>query len=1035
MASPIFSMLMDIRRGLRASGGLDVRTYCDLIGVASETTLVCTDGSLVSMINLRGSKRLVGDEETESLVRLIRNGLSSALKRRGHIVEFVFNQEPGWEAEGEGELANAIRDMRHGARASGCALDDVLDEVAATYSDRIWNESTHLVIWTKPEALSPTQLKLARQETSKKAKKNPPMDSSVQQRHGVLEDLVYPHESFVKAVLELFTADKSVGYVANVLSTAEFMREVRRQIDPELTAADWTPRIDGAPITLRIPEQSGIDPASFLQPSLADQLFPRPSVLFNLEEATIGNRTYAPVVISQPPVIPQPFNLLLRQMRREKVPFRMKFQISGGGLDLMGIKKDAAGILARFGASNMQAAKAFNLLKRRAQQGESIVGFRMDACTWARKGNTKDLRRRAAILGRAIQGWGQCDTDTASGNPISGLLSSVGGYTSSSVSPLACAPLEDLVPLLPLSRPVSPFGGGQYPLMTPDGRLFPMTAASSVQTVWATGIVGPPGFGKSVRLQLMNFSLVVNKNAEGLPCIRGLDIGYSQTGFCSLVRTALPPSMRHLVIHRRMRNLATDCINPCETPLGFRTPTADHAQWLLAFLMLAIRPADRNAPTVDVKGCLNQAVDFVYKQYSDDPSMAAKRYARARSKLIDNAIDRSDLVVTPETTWWDIEDYFLEQNNIRMAQAAHRFAVPTLQDLMGACKHNSISTLYAMQVPGTGRSVADFCWMKLMELSTEYPIMSGDTQLELGEARIVILDLEDIAPEGNDEASKRSALMFSLCARAITSDIFLHIDDIKDKLVELAAPLGSGLVIQERSHAMMENLRNYLIGRAQVLGRSIKRLMMDEFKRAARTPGIADMAERWIREGRKNRVEEIFASQLPGDFPKDMRTLFSTLVILGKGDAPLTEFADMFELSETAQAIVRDRLTGPGPDGASSLERFSTKDGQFQFQLNTFLGPTLRWASSTTKEDAMLRDTLYEQFEPDVVRKALASRFPSGSAEREIERRMEQMRSSVSGLTEDKMKAIIVRDLLEELGKDITAVVKGAFLAGARVAA
>lgn len=73
------------------------------------------------------------------------------------------------------------------------------------------------------------------------------------------------------------------------------------------------------------------------------------------------------------------------------------------------------------------------------------------------------------------------------------------------------------------------------------------------------------------------------------------------------------------------------------------------------------------------------------------------------------------------------------------------------------------------------------------------------------------------------------------------------------------------------------------------------------------------------------------------------------------------------------------------------------------------LSPTELWAFSTTAEDVVIRNALYERFGPVEARRRLAARYPGGSAKPEVERRRNQ-RLDVS---EDA--ADVVREILQEL--------------------
>ncbi|MBS1045219.1 hypothetical protein JK200_14960, partial [Gluconobacter cerinus] len=44
----------------------------------------------------------------------------------------------------------------------------------------------------------------------------------------------------------------------------------------------------------------------------------------------------------------------------------------------------------------------------------------------------------------------------------------------------------------------------------------------------------------------------------------------------------------------------------------------------------------------------------------------------------------------------------------------------------------------------------------------KYPTLSEPTQLDLGDARIIVLDLARVAPQGSESANRQTALMYML---------------------------------------------------------------------------------------------------------------------------------------------------------------------------------------------------------------------------------------------------------------------------------
>src|SRR5687768_7038309 len=68
-------------------------SYCDLETACDNTTLVGRDGSLISVIQVHGVTRLVGEEEFAAIHAGLTESLRATLKRPGHAIQVYFNYD------------------------------------------------------------------------------------------------------------------------------------------------------------------------------------------------------------------------------------------------------------------------------------------------------------------------------------------------------------------------------------------------------------------------------------------------------------------------------------------------------------------------------------------------------------------------------------------------------------------------------------------------------------------------------------------------------------------------------------------------------------------------------------------------------------------------------------------------------------------------------------------------------------------------------------------------------------------------------
>ena len=71
------------------------------MATSGDGVIVCSDGSLVSLFEVEGSRSMVGSEELDRFVEVLHRRLNSSLLTRGHALHVVFERAVD---EGESEV-------------------------------------------------------------------------------------------------------------------------------------------------------------------------------------------------------------------------------------------------------------------------------------------------------------------------------------------------------------------------------------------------------------------------------------------------------------------------------------------------------------------------------------------------------------------------------------------------------------------------------------------------------------------------------------------------------------------------------------------------------------------------------------------------------------------------------------------------------------------------------------------------------------------------------------------------------------------
>lgn len=941
-----------------------INSYCRLETSESRDVLVADDGSLITVLRLEGSLKHVGVDEYNTIISGLTEKLQSSLSKPGHLIQVVFEYDPEGSVERIREL---LEPSRLTSRNLGLDVSALLDDGGTVLSQYCALETCWLVLWTRPQVLPDSLRKAALKETFAAMQAVPMLHGCQQVCRGIaaLQDA---HSGFVTGVLDAY---HQLALLAYPLSAHEALRDIRYAIDPEFTSRTWKPLLPGDPLPLR---EADPDTSRFEQlknvvyPDLKTQLFPREGELLSRSAIRIGERVHGPLVMMLMPQTPKPFQELFRTLSRrdERLPYRISYLLEDGGLNL-GLKPVLASILGFTSSVNKRFNRAVDALRELDLEGVAIVRFRICLCTWVRiEDLTVEeahllLRRRVAELAKAVQGWGTCDVAEAIGDPLLGMVACVPAMMPTSPAPVTAAPLPDSIGMLPF-RSASPWKDGSLLLRTQDGKLMPFAPNSSEQAAWIDLGVAPMGGGKSVFLNALNFAFITQAGLSRLPWVSIVDVGPSSSGLITLIQESLPTHQKHCAAYYRLRMTPEFAINPFDTPLGNRKPLPSHKAFLVNLLSLLSTPMDAVAPADGVPGLLQRAIDLAYEELSDGnhPHL----YQSNALPQLHELVMQLGMSLDVSTTWWEIVDGLFDRGYIHEAMQAQRYAVPLLADVSAQINQNKgIENTY----DSTSRQNV---WRSLIDAIESYVILKEPTQFDLGDAQIVSLDLDEVAPRGGATADRQAAVMYMLARHILGSRFFLMPADVS---------------------LMPKRYQPYHEERIDSIREDPKRLCYDEAHRVTKNVSVvgqlqADMTT-MARESRKWNLSIGLYTQSIDDIPDIIIELSTMIVVLGAGtDKSIHELADKFGLNAACQHALR-HLGKPGPRGSNLVALFRTGAGMSQLVLTLTVGSQSLWAYSTTTEDVAIRNRLYQRFSPTEALQRLARTFPGGSAKSEVERR------------------------------------------------
>lgn len=951
-------------RNLSEAFGSPIHSYCRLETVDEDGNLVADDGSLISIVKLEGGLKHIGADEYVRIISGLTEKLNSVLSQPGHSIQVVFEFDPESSSQ---KLDSLFMPSRNTAKNLGLDIDELFNSWSDSLKKYCAIETCYFVLWTRPEVLAKSVRKRAVNERNAQTLTVPNLQYSQQVCRGItaIKDI---HAGFVSGVIDTF---KQLDLLAHSLSARESLQEIRMCIDPYITSSSWSPLIPGDPLPAREPNPDSSARnllENVVYPDFKTQLWAREGELVSHTAMKIGDRIYSPFIITMMPQTPKPFQELFRVLSRkeDKIPYRISFLIESGGLEF-GFKSVLSSLLSFTSSANKKLNNAIEQLKQLELAGTCCVKFKICMCTWVdlQRENQDSaeilIRRRVSELAKAVQGWGTCDVTELIGDPLYGISATLPAIMPTSPAPSTAAPLQEAISMLPF-RSASPWKEGSLIFRTQDGKIIPFAPNSSEQAAWIDLGVAPMGGGKSVFLNAFNFAFITQAGVSRLPWVSIIDVGPSSSGLITLIKESLPSHQKHLAAYHRLRMTPDFAINPFDLPLGNRKPLPSHTAFLLNLLSLFATPLDTNAPADGVPGLLHRAIDLAYEDLADGnhPRIYQANALPELHVLVINLNIKIDI----STTWWEIVDALFKVGHIHEAIQAQRYAVPLLADISAQINQNSgILNTYTEK---TRLQV----WRSLIDVIETYVILKEPTQFDLGDAQIVSLDLDEVAPRGGATADRQAAVMYMLARHILGTRFFLMPEDVK---------------------LMPELYQDYHAKRIEAIREDPKRLCYDEAHRVTKNHAVAGQLQNDLstmaRESRKWNLSIGLYTQSIEDLPDIIIELATTISILGSGTKESIRVLQQRFGLNGACTFALERLGKPGAGGANFIGLFRTGSGFSQLVLTLTISSHALWAFSTTTEDVAIRNKLYQIMSPTETLKRLAMKFPSGSAKSEIERR------------------------------------------------
>lgn len=989
--------------------GGDIQSSIALDSPIDEETIRTVDGDLVSYLRIRGASRLIGKEEfeakAEKLADVMRTMLSDGTGRQHGVSIGYLSDPPG--------TRNVIRDLLRGAVTTA-------QRMGASKNAKLWfderekflgalcnDETVIMAVYTFKSGLNHKEGERYHQwvtEANQSVTKISKEYRAKRGANGRFSQPIVPVFPLLlsrhKAVIDNFQAAveneaAGIAIIVDKLQGDEALYYLRRFIDGTNVAPSWRPRLIGSKAMTGAQIEREGDMAHVAPLAIARQLITEPTrdIFENIEAVQREGVWYGSLKMDVcPHEDPAPGFAELVDRMGVKFPYAISIEISPNGLEFRKVDQTFAGFFGGFGNYNRAIRDAWNALRDIQESGEYVAAMRLVCTTWGK--SEVEVSDQVATLKMALQSWGGSTVSNESGSPSDMLLATAPTLSRYNPAPFLSAPLATISRLLPVFRAASPWDTGQLILRSKQGKPYPVAFGATNQAFWGTLVFAPPGRGKSFLMNCLNAGLLFSPGLTDLPYITIIDKGMSSANVIETARGILPADRKHQALSIRLRNTEDYAINPLDTQLGLDMPTERERDFQVNIISSL-------CPNLGPEGgrFIGQVVDAAYRSLSRQ-SMDAKRWQRALDPAITAKVEAIGMKVDDNNAprIWDVVDALFDMGDTHAAISAQRFAVPILDDLIKASHQESVQDLYSRTPTPTNEIITEVFARSITTASREYALLSTHTRFDIGDARVISIDLEEVLASASSEEARRRAAVMILFARQIgAKNYFLKWSEM-EKLVP-------------------ERYRGYQSTRIKVLSETLKFLEYDEFHNASGMTDVLRMVETDFREGRKYNVVPLLSSQLFQDFSKDLIETSNNFFVLGVGSAEASKkIQDTFELSDAERRAILNDCVGPGPKGAPLFAMFKTDRGTVSQLLYNSASTMEQWAFNSSALDVAVRQAVQEGLKGDywLALKGLSRVFPRGTARHEIERVRQQMAGDESA-DEGGVTATVARKAVEKI--------------------
>ena len=830
--------------------------------------LVGNDGSLITVLSLRGSYRYYSENQEFQILDYLSNELRQVFEDEGYQIDFVLDVDASRSKE---FIDEALFSVDVATKEMGYQSHQINQDEKALLASIIKPEVSYLVLTTRPTCLDKLNQTEGSQNVAQLADEfgyslKSENGTKVQNNWMETQQMHDAHRSFTDSVCSVI----SEYVLFTKLKGLDALFEIRSLLYREFDKKDKTPLAVSANSKAKVMSTDShiINVQDIGHPSLHSQIVEeqfedatKPSLTFfngkcyaTLERYLVGDDL-----------------VLMRHLTNKigrHIPYRIVYSLVSGSKQIksqLGTKANTTTMVARTSKVSKDILNACNSIVDFINGGGCAVKCYMSMTVWG------DTEKQTTSFYKSVQAamktWGG-ERQRVCSFPIESLLSSLPAYSAKPIGSASFDSLYETMKSAPLVRTSSPWKSGVMMYATVDGKPWPIDF-DDLQSHHLIAIAGSMGSGKSIQMAYLARAIQFISGTTSLPLIAGVDYGESIIFSARSILSNLKKEDQSKVAIVQLSNKREHAFNLLEPQYGYNRLAGNETNTATAFLCKIVNGGSEIPVHEQLDACISSVIDLMIAKAIDQPkvidsSMAGaekilkaleqpavlKHLLKERNPSYLNARNALYLASTDRNLSQQVRKQFLI-----LSKTAHRYIWPLVSDIPAALQSSEVKSVMGKFTHGQGLLI-DMIAAALGLSCNRYSSILGHYPMnDYSDVTMMFVDAKPIVDSAPD--SMRNA-WFLLAKGLAQRHFWVHPDDVKKD----ADP-----VFHQRAMA--------IANRKKPLP---KYYYHDEYEQAACNELDINL-EKETKTARKYRLYIAVSTQLYHKFPEAIRGLATTTMI------------------------------------------------------------------------------------------------------------------------------------------------------------